>query len=219
MPKVALMLASGLAVGLAAGLAAGGGRPGDGVVRVRATPAVALCVEAAARAYGARRVVVETGRLADGAADVLVGAAAEVTRALEGGSAVTDSDAEVARIPWVLVVPAGNPQALRSLADVDRAGVEVWVAGGPAAHEARRALQKLAPERVREAPDGAVPLGAAAALAPLCLAGPGERLAVDVPELVVQAAVSAGAARPAAARDFLAYLISAAGRRAFAAVP
>jgi len=212
MPSLVLMLAV---------LLAGGGRAGQGVVRVRATTAVAPCVEAAARAYStpSRRVVVETGRLADATADVLVGAAVELTRALEGGAAVIDSDAEVARVPWLLVVPAGNPQALRGLADVDRAGVEVWVAGGPAAHEARRALQKLAPERAREASDGAVPRGAAAALAPLCLAGPGERLAVDVPELVVQAAVSAGAARPVAARDFVAYLASAAGRRAFAAVP
>ena len=68
-------------------------------------------------------MVVETGALADAAAaDVLVGAAAEVTRALEGGAAAADSDAEVARVRWLLVVPAGNPQALRGLTDVERAG-------------------------------------------------------------------------------------------------
>jgi hypothetical protein len=217
MPSLVLMLAAGLA----SGFAAGGPRHGHGVVRVRATAAVAPCVEAAARAYTtpSRRVVVETGRLAEGAADVFVGAAAEVTRALEGGAAAVDSDAEVARVPWLLVVPAGNPQALRGLADAERAGVEVWVAGGPAANEARRALRKLAPERLREASDGAVPRGAAAALAPLCLAGPGERLPVDVPELIVEAAVSARASRPDAARDFVAFLASPAGRRAFDAVP
>jgi hypothetical protein len=178
-------------------------------------------VEAAARAYEKkeRRVLVETGPLDARSADVFVGAAAEVTRALEGGAAVADSDTEVGRVRWLLVVPEGNPQALTGLADVDRAGVEVWVAGGPAAHEARRALQEVAPERARESSDGAVPGGAAAALAPACVAGPGERLAVEVPDLVVEAAISARASRPEAARDFVAFLASPAGRRAFAPAP
>lgn len=201
--------------------AAGDPRPGE-PLRVRATAAVAPCVEAAARAYenGTRRVMVETGSVTGPEpADVLVGAAAEVARALEGGAAVLDSDATVARLPWMLVVPAGNPHGIAALADVERAGIEVWVAGGPAAHEARRALQKVAPGRVRAASDGAVPLGAAAALAPACLAGPGDRLPVDVPDLVVEAAVSARAARPDAARAFVAYLASPAGSRAFAVRP
>ena len=194
---------------------------GDPVVRVRATTAVSPCVLAAARAYEKKgRVAVETGSLADAAtADVLVGAAAEVTRALEGGAAAPDSDAEVARVKWVLVVPEGNPNQIQGLADAERAAVEVWVAGGPAAYEARRAVEKLAPARVREASDGAVPRGAAAALAPTCLAGPGERINVDVPDLVVEAAVSAKASRPEAARDFVAFLASPAGRRAFAPGP
>jgi hypothetical protein len=198
-----------------------GAHPGDTVVRVRATTAVSPCVMAAARAYEKKgRVVVETGPLADAAgADVLVGASAEVTRALEGGTAAADSDAEIARVKWVLVVPQGNPDQIRGLADAERAAVEIWIAGGTAAHEARRTAEKLAPARVREAPDGAVPRGASAALAPSCLAGPGERLAVDVPDLVVEAAVSAVASRPQAARDFVAFLASAAGRRAFAPVP
>ena len=194
----------------------------DGALRVRATTAVTPCVEAAARAYEkkAGRVVVETGGLGDaGPADVVVGSAAEVTRALEGGAAVLDSDAEVARVRWVLVVPEGNPHQIHGLADLDRAAVEVWIAGGPAAYEARRAVQKLAPERAREASDGAVPRGAAAALAPLCLAGPGERVAVDVPDMVVQAAVSARAKRGDVARDFVAFLASPAGRGAFAPAP
>jgi len=194
----------------------------EGALRVRATAAVAPCVEAAARAYQkkAGRVVVETGSLGDtGPADVFVGSAAEVTRALEGGAAVLDSDAEVARVRWLLVVPEGNPHQIHGLADLDRAGVEVWIAGGAAAYEARRAVQKLAPERAREASDGAVPRGAAAALAPLCLAGPGERVSVDVPDLVVQAAVSAQASRPDAARGFVAFLASPAGRGAFAPAP
>ena len=198
-----------------------GVHPGDPVVRVRASTAVSPCVLAAARAYEKKgRVVVETGALADAAgADVLVGASSEVTRALEGGAAAVDSDAEVARVKWMLVVPEGNPNQIHGLADAERAAVEVWIAGGPAAHEARRAAEKLAPARVREAPDGAVPRGAAAALAPACLAGPGERLAVDVPDLVVEAAVSAAASHPDAARDFVAFLASPAGRRAFAPAP
>jgi hypothetical protein len=212
-PSLLLLLA-------AAAVGASGARGGP--LRVRATGAVAPCVEAAARAYESRsgRVVVEVGRLSDPtSADVLVGAAAEVTRALEGGHAAAGSDAEVARVPWVLVVPPGNPQELRGLGDVGRARVDVWVAGGPAAHEARRVLQQLAPESLREAPDGAVPAGAAASLAPLCLARSGDRLPVDVPELVVEAAVSVHARRPDAAREFMSFLASAPGRRAFAAEP
>jgi extracellular solute-binding protein len=215
------LLFVGLALAAASVGAAEGGHRGEAVVRVRATTAVSPCVMAAARAYKKKgRVVVETGPLADAAgADVLVGASAEVTRALEGGAAAADSDAEVARVKWVLVVPEGNPNQIHGLADAERAAVEVWVAGGTAAHEARRAAEKLAPARVREAPDGAIPRGAAAALAPACLAGAGERLAVEVPDLVVEAAVSAAASRPEAARDFVAFLASAPGRRAFLPAP
>ena len=78
-----------LALSATAAAPEGGVHRGDPVVRVRATTAVSPCVLAAARAYEKKgRVVVETGSLADAAgADVLVGAAAEVTRALEGGAA------------------------------------------------------------------------------------------------------------------------------------
>jgi Bacterial extracellular solute-binding protein len=196
--------------------------PGGAPLRVRATAAVAPCVEAAARAYEKKtgRAVVETGTLLDAAtADVLVGSAAEVTRALESGAAAPDSDAEVARVPWLLVVTAGNPYGLTSLGDAARAGIEVWVAGGAAAHAARRVAEAAAPNRVREASDGTVPSGAAAALAPLCLAGAGERVRVDVPDLVVEAAVAARTSRARAAGDFVTFLASPDGRRAFAAGP
>lgn len=201
------------------GAAAG---PGHGPIRVRTTAAVAPCVEAAARAYEkkAGRVAVETGTLLDAAtADVLVGAAVEITRALESGAAAPDSDAEVAHVPWVLAVTAGNPYQLAGLGDAARAGIEVWVAGGPAAHAARRAAETAAPDRVREAADGKVPNGAAAVLAPLCLAGAGERVPVDVPDLVVQAAIAARTGQARAAGDFVAFLSSPDGRRAFAAGP
>jgi extracellular solute-binding protein len=210
-----------LALSATSAPSAGSVHRGDPAVRVRATTAVSPCVLAAASAYGKKgRVEVETGPLGDAAgADVLVGAAAEVTRALEGGAAAADSDAEVARVRWVLIVPPGNPNQIHGLADAERAAVEVWIAGGTAAHEARRAVERVAPARAREAPDGAVPRGAAAALAPACLAGPGERLAVEVPDLVVEAAVSAAASRPEAARDFVAFLASPVGRRAFVPPP
>ena len=201
---------------------AGSIQAGEGILHVRATPAVAPCVEAAAQAYQKKGgpVVVETGSLADpGNADVFVGASAEITRALEGGTAAADSDAQVARVKWVLVVPPGNPNQIEGLADAERAGVEVWVAGGAAAYEARRAVEKVAPARVREASDGSAPRGAAAVLGPTCLAGPGERMKVDVPDLVVEAAVSAAAARPEAARGFVTFLASPDGRRAFVPAP
>jgi ABC-type molybdate transport system substrate-binding protein len=219
-PSSLLLLAA--AVGVLAGADAGVEGRHDGSLRVRATIAVAPCLEAAVRAYekNGGRAVVETGALGDATtADVLVGASAEVTRALEAGAAAADSDAEVARVPWVLVLTTGNPYGIHRLADAARAGIEVWVAGGPAAHAARRAAVAAAPDRVREASDGVVPDGAAAALAPLCLAGAGERLPVDVPDLVVEAAVSARTARPDAARGFVAFLGSPAGRRAFAPAP
>src|SRR5687768_10466542 len=183
----------------------------QGALRVRATAAIAPCVQAAALAYGKAggRAVVESGDLTgDTTADVLVGAAAEVTRALEAGHAAADSDTEVAKVRWVLVVPTGNPYQVQRLADTVRADVEVWVAGGAAAHAARRAAQDAAPRQVREASDGSIPSGAAAALAPVCLTVAGERMPVDVPDLVVEAAVSSRARSPEAARGFVAFLAS-----------
>jgi ABC-type molybdate transport system substrate-binding protein len=220
LPSLLVLATAAAAAAPAVTCAAAG--PRDGALRVRATTAVAPCVEAAARAYEKKggRAVVETGALGEAtAADVLVGAAAEVTRALESGAAAPDSDAEVARVPWVLVVTTGNPYGVHNLADAARAGIEVWVAGGPAAHAARRAAFAAAPDRVREASDGVAPAGAAAALAPLCLAGAGERVPVDVPELVVEAAVSARTSQARAAGDFVTFLASPAGRRAFAPGP
>ena len=58
---------------------------------------------------------------------------------------------------------------------------------------------------------------AAVALVPLSLAGAGERLAVDVPPIVVRAAVATEPARPADARALVAFLASEPGQKAFAA--
>jgi len=221
MPSLSLMSAA-IAAAVAATAVAGGVGPRQGALRVRATAAVGPCVQAAARAYekAGGSAVVETGGLGpDVAADVFVGAAVEITRALEGGAAAADSDTEIARVPWVLVVSTGNPYQLQRLADAARTDVEVWVAGGAAAHAARRSAQAEAQGHVREASDGAVPSGAAAVLAPVCLAGAGERLPTDVPDLVVEAAVSARAKSPEGARLFMAFLASPAGRSAFAPAP
>jgi 4'-phosphopantetheinyl transferase len=120
------------------------------MVRVTASEAVAPCVEAAAEAYRSRggatvqldtaAVGAESASAAEGAPapDVLVGTSIELTRAVEGGSAVEGSEVDLARIPWVLEADEGL--GVRSLDDLKSSTAEVWVLGGPAAYEARRAV-------------------------------------------------------------------------------
>ena len=189
-------------------------------LRVRASAAVAPCVAAASQSFaGGRRVALETTSLRDpGPADVLVGALVEMTRALEGGEAVVNSDVDIAEIPWVLSVASGNPLRVKSLADARDKGVEVVVLGGPVSYEARRALAGGGTSRVRELSDRAALRAAAVALVPLSLAGGGERIAVsEVPPLRVSAAIGAHAAQPERALELVRYLGSEAGQRAFAA--
>jgi hypothetical protein len=193
-----------------------GAEPGP-ALRVRATEAMAPCLVAAARVFAGgtgRTPSVETGDLGDATADVLVGSAVEVTRALESGRAQNDSDVEIASVPWVLVLGDKAP-SLQSLKDVAAAGLEVEVPAGPASYEARRALATAAAGRVRES-DASSLRKAGIALVPLSLAGPGRRVSVDVPPLIAQAAVGAQAASPEPARAFLAFLGGENGRRAFA---
>ena len=188
-------------------------------LRVRVTPAVAPCVTAASPSWPGARVAVETAGLRDpGPADVLVGTGVEMTRALEGGQGVVNSDVEIAEIPWVLSVASGNPLRVRSLAEAREKGVEVVVLGGPAAYEARRALAGGGTSRVRESTDRQVLRAASVALLPLSLAGSGERIAVpEVPALRATAAVAVGAAQPERGEQFVRFLGSEAGQRAFAA--
>lgn len=189
----------------------------DGPLNVRASLEAAPCVLAAASAYD-RPVAVETGALrGPGPADVLVGSGVEINRALEGGAAVVGSEEALARIPWVLSVAAGNPLRIAGLADLARPGLEVFVLGGPAAYEARRALAERQTERVRESRDGAALRRAAIALVPLSMAGAGERVAVDVAPIPVGAAVSARSTRLAEARAFVSFLVSEKGQAAFVA--
>jgi accessory colonization factor AcfC len=205
---------------LAALLLAGtplGADPGAEALRVRASSAVAPCVAAAAREFHPVTASVAVGGFRDlHDADVFVGADVEVTRALESGGGVIRSEADVARIPWVLVVGSGNPLALRGTGDLAHAGGDVWVLGGLAASQARRVLAEVPPERLKESEDAGRLRDASPALVPLSLAGAGERLAVDMPALVARAVVAAGTKQPEAAMAFVAFLASEPGQRAFA---
>src|SRR5262245_50128715 len=94
-------------------------------LKVRASEAVAPCVRAAATAWSGR-VELEAGSLmAASAADVLVAASGvEMTRAVESGRALDGSEVEIARIPWVISVPRGNPEGVLALKDLARPGVD-----------------------------------------------------------------------------------------------
>jgi hypothetical protein len=101
---------------------------------------------------------------------------------------------------------------------VEGSGLEVAVPAIPAAYEAflwARA-RTGAPARtanareLREAP---------VTLVPLSLAVPGDRFGVDVPSVVIRAALGIEPLRRAEAQAFLAFLASPAGKEAFAACP
>jgi hypothetical protein len=178
---------------------------------------MAPCVTAAASAFaarGGRAAAVEIGELKDAAADVLVGSGPELTRALESGVARDDSDVAIAEVPWVLLVAEGAP-LVGSIEQAVEAGATVDVPAGPVGVEARRFLRARS-SRVREGRDLAALRAAPLALVPLSVAGPGRRVAVDVPALVAQAAVGTSAPSADAARAFVEFLGTAEGRRAFA---
>jgi hypothetical protein len=191
----------------------------EGTLRVVSSAVSAPCVEAAGRAWQARggaAPVVETGSLRDpGDWDVLVGSGVELTRALEGGDAVIDSDVGIAEIPWVLQLPSGGE--VRALSDVVQSGVEIVMLAGPAAYEARRALARDGTATVRETTDLAQLRSAPVALVPLSLAGSGRKVEVDVPPVRVDAAVGIRSPHAEQATAFVRYLGSEAGRQAFAA--
>lgn len=190
---------------------------GETALSVRASEAVAPCVSAAAGAYEAGRISVETGGFRDLAqADAFVASAVEMTRALESGSALSGTEVDVARIPWVLSLESGNPLGIRGLADLSRPGTRLVILGGPAAYEARRALRAFAPDHVQEATDARTLRAAPVALVPLSLAGDGERITVELPPVVARAAVAAHSSRVEASRAFVAFLGSEAGQRGFA---
>lgn len=210
LPRLLTVLASGLGL-----VAAAWPATREAALRVRASEATAPCVRAAAEAYRPGPVDVCVKAACTDRADVLVSGAVEMTRFLEGGEAVDGSEVDVAGIPWVLSLLEESPLKIEGLGDLERADVEVWTLAGPAAYEARRVLRNLKLERVRETSDVSALRAAPVALVPLSLASSGRRLAVDVPPIVARAAVAAGSGRPRAARDFVRFLASEAGQRAF----
>ena len=191
----------------------------EGSLRVRSSPVSAPCVEAVGKAWdarGGRALDLKIGGLRDaGDWDVLVGSGVELTRALEGGDAIIDTDVGIADIPWVLQLPSGGD--VQSLSDVVRSGVEVTMLAGPAAYEARRALVRDGTVTIRETTDAAQLRSAPVALVPLSLAGSGRQVEVDVPPIRVDAAVGVRARHSEDATAFVNYLGSEAGRQVFAA--
>jgi len=193
-------------------------------LRVKATPAVAPCVSAAAAEYQrltGRRLAVETTPIdmpeSAAGADVVVAADQELHRVIESGTSHPELDVDVARIPWVL---AGAPGA--DTAALERASGPVLVMDGVVAREARRRLarQGRMPARVsplRE-PRGPVRLAPGeTALVPLSLAGPGPVTSLDVPPLTVRALGVRASTRLGDVRAFLDFLTGEPGNTAFRA--
>ena len=219
-PLLAASLAAATAVGAtAAGLAAA---PAGALV-VKASPVARPCVAAAATAFGkAGAAVVITADIGsvDSArdADVVVAAQEELTRVVEGGATVADVEADLGKIPWVLVAPSGA--AAPEVGALARSSAVVRVPRGVISRHARASLEGVAPERVRgvRAEAAAIAPGAGElALVPLSLAGKGAATATSVPPILVQAVVVRASARGDAARAFVEYLASGPGNDAFRA--
>jgi hypothetical protein len=194
-------------------------------LRVKASPAVAPCVAAAAAEYeraAGRRVTVETAAIgshdsADGA-DVVVAADQELNRVIESGAAQPELDVEVARIPWVLAGPPGT--AAPQLRSLGRPGSVVRSLGGVVSRETwrRLRLQGFSPARVERVLETPLRLQAGeAAVVPLSLASPGPVTTLDVPPLSVHALGISASPRPEAARAFLDFLTGEKGNAAFRA--
>jgi len=201
--------------------------PTSSPLRVKASPAVAPCVGAAALEYErstGRKLAVETVALempdSAGGADVLVAADRELNRIIESGTSHPDLDVDVAKIPWVLASPAGSGvMEARSLA---RTTGLVRTLDGVVAREAWRslALQGLSPSRVERVREPRAPLRllpGEAAIVPLSLAGSGPVASLAVPPLTVRALGVRASARPDAARAFLEFLTGEKGNAAFRA--
>lgn len=196
-------------------------------LRVKASPAVAPCVAAAALEYErstGRKLVLETAAIgsstsADGA-DVVVGADQELNRVIESGATHPDLDVDVARIPWVVAgAPGTDAPDVRSLG---RSATRVRTLGGTVAREAWRILaqQGLAPERTERLSGARGPLRlqpGEIAIVPLSLAGPGPVSSLSVPPITARALGVRASARKDAARAFLDFLASGPGNQAFRA--
>jgi hypothetical protein len=196
-------------------------------LRVKASPAVAPCVAAAALAHEratGRLLVVESTPIVDAAsaagADVVVAADAELHRIIEAGATHPDLDVDVARIPWVLA--SGDGPAGASVQSLARSGSVVRVLGGAAGHEASRSLQRLGLDaaRVERLREPAAPLRlrpGEAAVVPLSLAGPGSVTSLDIQPLTARALGVRASGRRDAIRAFLDFLTGEPGSAAFRA--
>lgn len=216
---------SRLLLGLALLAAAAGPTPTR--LRVKASPAVAPCVAAAASVYEratGNTLAVETAALFDAAstdgADVVVAADAELNRIIEGGATYPDLDVDVATIPWVLVGASGAEElSARSLGQPQ---TRVRVMGGVVGHEASRRLarQGLDPARVTRLREPLAPLQlepGEAAVVPLSLAGSLPATRLDVPPLTARALGVRASPRKDAIRALLAFLAGETGNAAFRA--
>jgi len=216
---------SRLLLGLALLAAAAGPTPTR--LRVKASPAVAPCVAAAASVYEratGNTLAVETAKLFDAAstdgADVVVAADAELNRIIEGGATHPDLDVDVATIPWVLVGASGAGEvSARSLGQTQ---TRVRVMGGVVGHEASRSLarQGLDPARVTRLREPLAPLQlepGEAAVVPLSLAGSLPATRLDVPPLTARALGVRTSPRKDAIRALLAFLAGETGNAAFRA--
>jgi hypothetical protein len=183
---------------------------------VRISPGAAPCIEAAARDGDPSRprLVLNVGRLEDqDDADLFVGSAPAVTRAIESGAALDADETDLARIPWVLSVAPGTLPELRALDDLRLLEVVVGMPAGPEFVEGRRALATLPEERVQEVEDPRALRTSLVALTPLSLAPTGRRIAVEgVAPLIVRGAVGTRARDVAAARGVLRFLAEATAR-------
>lgn len=201
--------------------------PAPQPLRVKASPAVAPCVAAAALEYEratGRRLSVETAALgmpeSTGGADVVVGADQELNRIIESGVSHPQLDIDVAKIPWVLAgAPGGAAVEAQSLGHTTAL---VRTLDGVVAREAWRSLaqQGIAPSRVERVREPRAPLRLGpgeAAVVPLSLAGPGPVASLAVPPLTVRALGVRASARTDAARGFLDFLAGDKGNAAFRA--
>lgn len=181
------------------------------VLHVRASVAFAPCiapvVQAFNRASGTRALLDVGIPNPAGDADVVIGDDSEMTRLLEGGTAILATAIDLGSVPWVYVVPEGSPATAFSTSS----GV-VAVLGGIAGREARTLLSRTGATRLHVTTDAEDLSRAANALVPISLAGAGEHRPADVRPLIATAAEIASSHNGSRARGFLAFLASPRGR-------
>lgn len=169
-------------------------------------PCIAPVVKAYSRASGVAAVLDVGMPSSPGDRDVVIGDDSEMTRLLEGGTAILATAIDLGSVPWVFVGAQGSPAALSASSST------VAVLGGIAGREARALLSRTAATRLVVTTDAKELSQAASALVPLSLAGAGEHRPADVRPLMATAAAIAGSRNGSRARPFLAFLDSSRGR-------